>query len=170
MSKLLVSNRRASSFLMASKKHGFSMESKLLHKNRCTEIHNELDDNGFLRDKIELVDTDLFPELGMEVCHSAHTAINSTVNKKFNRGLSDFNNFPYFSVRLFEPGQTGTTIHRNHIEVGPWVVGITLSGSAPFNIYGQDQLADGDIVPLSGEDDPIPTHSMNADTGSAWPL
>lgn len=144
------------------------MEKSLIHPSVAERVSRELEDNGEMIDYNELRPTSLFDKRGMRFADMLHGTLSRLV-----RGVdySDDNPFPLFSVRVFEPGLHGTTIHRNDISIGPWALGITLRGEAPFNVYEQDQLSEGMTVDLVGDErDPEPLDSMDTRAGSAWAL
>jgi len=156
-------------FLRRATVDGYSMQTPFIHPLIGKEISGELKRTGYLVDYTELKPTTIFKEKGMRVARLVHETLNEMLCSIEGK---DENHIPLFSVRVFEPGQHDTTIHRNHPSVGPWAIGITLSGAAPFNVYRQDQLTGYEqTIPLIGDGtDPVPRDSMNACAGSGWAL
>lgn len=156
-------------FLQKAQENGYSMDDQLVDRVISRRIGGELTRNGFMRDLVELKPTSEFRQKGMMNAYLLHAALNGAIA----RSTMDYetNHLPLFSVRVFQPGEHGTTIHRNHPSIGPWAIGVTLSGSAPFNVYAQNQLPENTVLPLTGSDaDPEPLETMEATTGAAWTL
>lgn len=155
-------------FLLRAVEDGYSMEQRLIEPAIGLDISAELKHNGYLEDLTELVSTERLASRGMKRTLQLHGKLNKLICKVEN---ARHNYLPFFSVRVFEPGIHGTTIHRNHPAIGPYAVGVTLTGEAPFNVYEHDVLPDDEVRPLLGDgSDPVPMETMNADAGSAWTL
>ncbi len=168
MSRVFIPPDGAESFLRRATRSGYSMESALVSPVITGLISDELEEAGQLFDYNELKPTSMFEEEGMQFSNFLFQGLNRAISGI--EGRRD-NHLPYFSVRVFEPGKHGTTIHRNHGTVGPWAVGVTLRGSAPFNVYDHSQLPLGRVIDLYGDGhDPAPLESMTASPGSAWTL
>jgi len=168
MNNLLLPRDGAMSFLRNAQSNGYSMEPELIRPIVGAKISEELKDAGFLVDYTELVSTSVFEEKGMRFTDAIFKALNAGVSLVEGEHLT---HLPLFSVRVFEPGVYGTTVHRNHPSIGPWAIGITLKGTAPFNVYTKYQLPEDTIQPLRGDgNDPIPLDSMEASAGSGWTL
>lgn len=157
-----------SAFFKRALAHDFSMEETFFDPLVGEKVSEELHENGMLHDYNEENPTHLLYSYGMENAQLLHRNINGAISRVIGR---KGNYLPSFSVRVFQEAEIGTTVHRNHFSIGPWVVGLTLKGSAPFNVYTQDQLPDYEILPLTGsDDDPTPFQSMDARAGAAWSL
>lgn len=155
-------------FFLRAMGPGYSMQGGLVLPAVTEAVGRELKSVDLLQDLVELEPTSTISYDKMPVTRLLHTALNSRISNI--EGVSR-NHLPYFSVRVFEPGVHGTTIHRNDPSVGPWAVGVTLFGEAPFDVYEQEQLPQGEITPLVGDGlDPEPSDSMIADAGAAWIL
>lgn len=156
-------------FLQSAREKGYSMDSKLVDAAITQGVSDELSKAGFMKDLVELESTHTFRDNKMLHAHLLHAALNEAIARE----TKDYetNHLPLFSVRVFEPGEHIATIHRNHESIGPWAIGVTLSGSAPFNVYADSQLQEGEVLPLTGGAlDPEPLETMNAGAGSAWTL
>lgn len=156
-------------FISRAPKNGFSMQSPLFDPALGPQISGELELNGELYDLNEQNPTELFGRKRMAAAKALHSVLNSTICSVTGK---DEDHLPYFSVRVFEPGVPATTIHRNHPAVGPWTIGITLRGMAPFSVYDQSvlPLRQDQTIPLKGEDDPTPLESIEASPGAGWIL
>jgi hypothetical protein len=155
-------------FFWDAKIDGYAMGESFIDPSVGEDISGELATAGFLVDYTELMPTDLFQATGMRVAGLLHGKLNEVL---CNIEGTSKNHIPLFSVRVFGPGQYGTTVHRNHPSVGPWAVGVTLKGEAPFNVYADDQLSGFETIPLMGDEtDPEPLDSMTAGAGSLWTL
>ena len=157
-------------FLMRGKKRGYSMQQRLISRSDGDQISQELEEEGFLEDLVELEETAMFYTQEMQYASQLHSVLNSAICRLEGKNR---NHIPLFSVRVFDAGVIGTTIHRNDPVVGPWAVGVTLRGAAPFNVYRQHQLPDkaGYTIDLLDDgNDPTPFASMNACAGSGWTL
>lgn len=158
----------AEPFLRRAQLNSYSMEGELIAPILGGKVSKELEEGGLLVDMIEQADTDIFSMNRMTSTSILHRRLNDAVSAVEGHGM---NHLPYFSVRVFEPGAPATTVHRNHPQIGPWAVGITIKGSAPFNTYPQDVLAKWETRPLIGTDqDPAPIDTMSAVAGSGWTL
>lgn len=157
-------------FLERATRDGYSMEEHLIEPSICRGISSELQGEGFLEDLVELEPTSEFRKRGMMNAFLLHSALNNMIST-LTFAEEDANFLPFFSVRVFEPGQYGTTVHRNHPTIGPWAIGTTLNGNAPFNVYRQDQLARNTVLPLKGDStDPIPLETIETSQGTGWAL
>ncbi len=144
------------------------MEKHLIKASLCRGISDELAQHNYLKDLVELESTDEFYIRNMARAALVHNSLNSEIIEATGQ---DGNHLPLFSVRVFEPGEYSTTIHRNHPTIGPWAVGITLNGSAPFNVYRQSQLPRNEVLPLRGDGtDPDPLDTMETKPGAGWAL
>ena len=156
-------------FLHHAMANDYGMQEGLVRPDVCARVVEELEDNDLLQD-LELRPAARLAERGLYYSALLHTVLTSIV---VSVDPNTPNPLPLFSVRVFEPNHYSTTIHRNDPDIGPWAVGITLAGEAPFNVYEQDQLPQecDATIDLTGTDrDPVPFDSMQADTGSAWTL
>ena len=157
-------------FLRDAQRESYSMSRQLVRPAICKNIIQELEAHNFLEDMVELENTEQLRDLGMTHSHMLHASL---VGMLAHVEPETTNPLPQFSVRVFEPGEHSTTIHRNHPSIGPWAIGITLEGTAPFNIYRQDQLSNypNHVLPLYGDSrDPTPEETLDTSTGSAWTL
>ncbi|OGL22136.1 hypothetical protein A2707_02195 [Candidatus Saccharibacteria bacterium RIFCSPHIGHO2_01_FULL_45_15] len=168
MSNIIQPDANPNQFLQKAMANGFSMQESFFDPAIGDQISSELEHAGYLVDYTELKPTTAFEANGMHFAQLLHSTISRLVCRV---DTSSANPLPCFSVRVFTPGEHGTTVHRNDPSIGPWAVGLTLKGEAPFNVYSQHQLPDYDTLPLRGdESDPVPLETMNADQGSAWTL
>lgn len=144
------------------------MHPELVHPWIGAVISGELEQAGQLVDYTEMQYADEMPGRGMVFAHRLHGILNHAITGVTGQRKD---HLPLYSVRVFPPGEHATTIHRNHPSVGPWAVGITLRGQAPFNVYEQDQLRPYQTIPLRGDgNDPMPFESMTAGPGAGWVL
>lgn len=145
------------------------MDEELVDPELCNRVSTELAREDLMHPLVELEPTADFVRRGMfnaQLLHSALNGILCTITQDY-----DTDHLPLFSVRKFEPGVHSTTIHRNHPTIGPWAIGITLAGTAPFNVYEQHQLGRNEILPLAGDGtDPTPLETMDAHPGAGWTL
>ena len=156
-------------FLARATQEGYSMEEELVEPELCAGVSRELEREGFLKDLVELEPTSEFRKRGMLRAHFLHSALNGMIGRI--TGDKDSEHLPLFSVRVFEPGEYSTTIHRNHPSIGPWAVGVTLRGNAPFNVYRQEQLPRNEVLPLRGDgNDPEPLERIETQPGAGWVL
>ncbi|CAN5158911.1 hypothetical protein BH09PAT3_BH09PAT3_4580 [soil metagenome] len=168
MREIITPGVDAEAFLLRGLRNGYSMQRPLVDPEIAAGVSRELEWGGYLRDLVELESTSSFEAKGMQRAHLLHKTLNDMLCEIEDE---DTDHLPLFSVRVFEPGLHGTTVHRNHPSVGPWAIGITLKGEAPFNVYDQDQLPEDSVTPLEGDEfDPIPAATMNADAGAGWTL
>lgn len=156
-------------FLRDAKIQGFGMQEGLIDPNICSDVSWELEEAGYLVDYTEQVPVKYIADNNMRATRLLHSTIERLVGYVEDDG---YQHLPLFSVRIFEPGEHSTTIHRNHSSIGPWAIGITLAGEASFQVYDQNVLDDyWDTMPLVGDgNDPTPIAEMGADAGSAWTL
>jgi hypothetical protein len=169
MGHIIKPGLNATTFLRDARLQGYGMQEGLFHPKFCENIAWELYDAGYLEDYTELIPVEHLASNEMKATRRLHSTLEVLVghvegNKK--------RHLPLFSVRVFGPGEYATTIHRNHEFIGPWAVGITLSGQAPFQVYDQEVLPGYyDTIPLvGGGNDPEPVAEMDASAGSAWTL
>lgn len=168
MRNIIVPGTDAEGFLRRAMDDGYSMQDALIDPAVAQSVSCELDREQYLEDYVELESTDIFEYKDMEAARILHGTFNRMISRAEGR---TGNHLPLFSVRVFEPGEHSTTIHRNDPGVGPWAVGFTLSGNAPFNVYQQGQLPGGMVIPLKGDGgDPRPLASMETCAGSGWAL
>jgi hypothetical protein len=168
MSDLFIPGADVELFLRDAIEDGYSMEEDLVNPLVVTAISQELEREGYLVDLTELVPTYVLEENEMTMASLLHKRINQALCRV--EGVKK-NHIPLFSVRVFEAGVHGTTIHRNHPAIGPWAIGITLQGEAPFNVYDDDVIEGFSTIPLFGDEfDPQPYDSMETGPGSAWTL
>jgi hypothetical protein len=168
MRDILLPRDGAFPFLQRAQPRGFSMEPRLISPVMASAVSYELEENGLLEDLVEQEPTVDLEWRGMKFTNALWRSLNATVTQIEE---SDRDQLSMFSVRVFQPGLHGTTVHRNHPLIGPWAIGITLSGVAPFNVYDQYQLDEGEVTPLFGDEyDPEPKETMEAGPGSAWAL
>lgn len=168
MRSLVTPGINAQDFLRRAMADGYSMQDPFIDPGIGTSVSRELERAGYLRELAELNPTEIFEEEGMPITHLLHQTVNEAISNI--EGVRK-NHIPLFSVRVFKAGEYGTDIHRNHFSVGPWVVGVTLNGEAPFNVYYQEQLPERHTISLVGDrTDPDPADTMNARAGSAWAL
>lgn len=168
MSNVFVPGSDPEAFLRRAIPRGYSMQEQLVPPHVGKAISDELDSAGYLVDYTELVPAQNLEERGLRMASLLHRSLNDILC-----GIEDDdkNHLPLFSVRVFSSGRYGTTIHRNDSTVGPWAIGITLAGSAPFNVYNQNQLPLYSTQPLFGDgSDPAPLASMETSPGSGWTL
>lgn len=160
----------ATAFLRSAKEHGFGMQEGLVSPALCDEVSWELEEAGFL---VDLNEQNPTTHLSADKSMRATSLLHSTLERMVSHvEEDDHRHLPLFSIRVFEPGEYATTIHRNHSSIGPWAIGITLKGQAPFQVYDQAVLREyWDTIPLFGDDgDPVPVAEMDASAGSAWTL
>lgn len=168
MGNIFVPGADVDAFLRRGLENGFSMQEKLFEPSVGQAISSELIMNGLHEDLIELKPTHQLADKDMTMAAMLHVGLNKAICRITGK---DKNHLPLFSVRIFEPGMHSTTIHRNDESVGPWTLGMTLLGKAPFNTYAQNQLDRYTTRPLKGDGtDPTPVASMNACAGSGWSL
>lgn len=80
-----------------------------------------------------------------------------------------FPHLTYLTVRVCPVGEMSSQIHRNDKAAGPWLVALTVSGRGSFNIFPQNTIAQGEEIPLYGDErDPKPLASSPMRTGDAW--
>jgi hypothetical protein len=157
-------------FLRRGQQHGYSMESPLFDPAIGKLISEELNEAEFLEDLVEQQPVASFKKYRMKVAYELHSVVNQAICELEGKKK---NHLPYFSVRVFPAGEHATTVHRNHPYIGPWTVGITLSGEAPFSVYDQSVLDESwdHTIALTGNDtDPTPSDTMAATPGSGWTL
>lgn len=160
----------ADAFLKRGKANGYSMQTPLVNPAIARLASAELKSAGLLVDLTELQPATIFKAEKMSAAYLLHETFRKMINA-IDGNDENTNPIPLFSVRVFEPGLHGTTVHRNHPAVGPWAVGITLKGEAPFNVYRQGQLPDQVVIPLKGDAlDPVPSDSMETSPGAGWTL
>jgi hypothetical protein len=163
-----VAKQNTNAFLRRAVPDGYSMQNPFIPPGVGEAVSDELEQAGYLWDLVELQPTKIFQEEDMTMARLLHFTLNRAICQIEGEVK---NHIPLFSVRIFEPGEYGTTVHRNDEVIGPWVVGVTLKGEAPFNVYGQDQLPPYYTIPLKGDAaDPTPRETMEASAGSAWTL
>lgn len=170
MKNVFTSNADPYRFLRDAQHEGYGVNRQLVRPAICRNITRELEAHNFLEDMVELESTEQLRDLKMPYSHMLHASL---VGILAHVEPETHNPLPQFSVRVFEPGEHSTTIHRNHPSIGPWAIGITLEGAAPFNVYRQDQLSDypGEVLPLYGDSrDPTPEETLDTTIGSAWTL
>ena len=150
--------------------NGYGMHEYAVSTEITDHVSMELEAADYLEDMIERKSTRNFKKEGLGYTVNLHTEINSAICDLTGERRDHLG---FFSVRVFAYGENGTTIHRNHPQIGPWAVGVTLKGDAPFNVYEQDVLPDiyGATSPLKGDgSDPVPLQTMSASPGSLWVL
>src|SRR5665213_2326908 len=168
MGNTIIPGVETGDFLQRALVDGYSMQTPLIDPDVGASVSDELAAAGLLVDKKEMVPTSEFESRGMRVADLLHGGLNRVLSEI--EGSSD-DHLPYFSVRVFEPGVRGTDIHRNDRIIGPWAIGVTLRGQAPFNVYTHDKLSGQKTLPLrSNGTDPAPIETMDASAGSAWAL
>jgi hypothetical protein len=160
-------------FLRRAMAPGYSMEPNLVLPEIGQRIADELGSAGLLEDLVEMNPVSMLRG-GLPTMRLLHRKLNDalvSIEGKGDDEDEDANHLPMFSVRVFEPGEPATTIHRNDSCIRPWAIGVTLFGESPFSVYEQDKLEYGYVRSLRGDgSDPTPSETMEAGAGAAWCL
>lgn len=167
MGNVITEGVDARGFLERGIEHAYSMEENLIPPGVAHRIIGELRENGQLYDMNELNRTEMFYKKDMRFASLLHASLNGMIGEITDTSR---NMLQWFNVRVFEPGEHATTIHRNDESIGPWAVGTILRGEAPFNVYRQDQLTELTYTLDGTDDDPEPADSLLTRPGSGWLL